>query len=294
MNILVIGETGQVARALVERASDRDNVTALGRPELDLTKKASVVSAVNKVRPDIIVNAAAYTAVDKAESDEDAAYLVNQDGPAVLAELCNSLSIPLVHYSTDYVFDGTAQNAYAEDAAPQPLGVYGRSKLAGEKAVADRLENHVVFRTAWVYSPFGNNFVKTMLRLASDRDVISVVEDQFGCPTSALDIADATLEVARQMVGGNIKPGIYHMCGQNDTNWYGFAKAIFEASEEFGGPSAKVEPIPSSQFPTPAKRPKNSRLNSAKLLNEYGVQLPDWRASTRACVRRILNERSAP
>jgi dTDP-4-dehydrorhamnose reductase len=290
MKLLIIGSTGQVARALVERARPGVEAVALGRPALDITDEASIRSAVADHKPDLVINASAYTAVDKAESDQDAAFAVNRDGPAILAKLCSQAGVPLIHYSTDYVFDGTKDGGYTANDPTAPLGVYGRSKLAGEQAIADAMDKYVILRTAWVYSPFGGNFVKTMLRLAADRDELTIVADQYGCPTSALDIADATLTVAGKVFAGEDHFGVYHLCGTGETNWHGLASEVFAVSAELGGPSAVAKPIPSSKYPTPAARPANSRLDCKSLEADYGIRMPHWRDSVRGCVVRLINE----
>ncbi|MEM5515323.1 dTDP-4-dehydrorhamnose reductase [Henriciella sp. AS95] len=294
MTILVIGNKGQVARALVERAGGDVDVVALGRPALDITDETSIRAAFEAHEPDLVINASAYTAVDKAESDEAAAFAVNRDGPAHLANVCAETGTPLIHYSTDYVFDGSKHGAYVATDPTAPLGVYGRSKLAGEQAISAAMNNYVILRTAWVYSPFGGNFVKTMLRLAADRDELSVVADQYGCPTSALDIADATFVVARQILDGHGRYGTYHLCGSGETNWHGLASEVFAVSGDLGGPSATAKPIPAADYPTPAARPANSRLDGAGLKQDYGIQLPDWRESVRACVARLISEGTTP
>lgn len=290
MTILVVGHSGQVARAIAERAGLDYETVSLGRPDLDLTDKASISAALETTRPSIVINAAAYTAVDKAESDEEAAFAVNETGPAMLARACKAKGLPLIHYSTDYVFDGAKSDPYNENDPTSPLGVYGRSKLAGEQAIAQETDDFVILRTAWVYSPFGGNFVKTMLRLAGERDALNIVADQWGCPTSAIDIADATLAISNRFAAGEGLRGVYHLAAPDSTNWHGFAEAIFSVSEELGGPSAKASPISASDYPTPAARPANSRLDGTKLERDYGLRLPSWRDSMRQCVTRLLKE----
>lgn len=292
MRILVTGREGQVVRSLVERCSrTKHSVIALGRPQLDLAADpSSIVDAIKAARPDAIVSAAAYTAVDKAETDRDAAFAVNERGAGAVARAASELGVPFVHLSTDYVFDGTKTGAYVEDDPTGPTGVYGASKLAGERAVLADQPNAAVLRTAWVYSPFGANFVKTMLRLAADRDEIGVVADQRGNPTSALDIADGVIAVAEAMARSDDPKlrGIFHMTAEGDASWAEFAEAVFAASAALGGPSARVMPITTAQFPTPARRPENSRLDSTKLLQAYGIRLPAWQGSVRKVVSRLL------
>ena len=292
MLILVTGREGQVVRSLVERCRGTEHsVIALGRPELDLAADpSSIVDAIKAARPDAIVSAAAYTAVDKAETDRDLAFAVNERGAGALARAATELGVPLVHLSTDYVFDGARASPYAEGDPTGPTGVYGASKLAGEKAVLAAQPNAAALRTAWVYSPFGANFVKTMLRLAADRDEIGVVADQRGNPTSALDIADGVLAVTEVLVRSDHPKlrGIFHMTAEGEASWAEFAEAIFAASAALGGPSAKVKAITTAQFPTPARRPANSRLDSTKLLQAYGIRLPAWQGSVRKVVSRLL------
>ncbi|ATR19527.1 dTDP-4-dehydrorhamnose reductase (plasmid) [Roseomonas sp. FDAARGOS_362] len=297
MRIAVTGRDGQVARALRERAQAAGvSIVALARPELDLARPDTVLPALHAASADVVVNAAAYTAVDKAESEPDQAQLVNATGAGAVAAAAAKLGIPVIHLSTDYVFDGQLDRPYREDDATGPIGAYGRSKLAGEKAIAAaQPDDHVILRTAWVYSPFGVNFVKTMLRLAATRDEISVVADQHGSPTSALDIADAVLQVARNLLGSRDPAlrGVFHLSGSGYTHWAGFAAAIFEFSAHRGGPEARVKPIATAEYPTPARRPANSRLDCAKLARVHGITLPDWRLSSEACIGRLLPQAPA-
>ncbi len=287
MDLLVIGRSGQVAQSLAARAGARGDVvvTLLGRPTLDLSALSQLECALGDRRPDALINAAAYTNVDGAESDKDAAFALNAEAPAALASWAHDRGVPFVHLSTDYVFDGVKGTPYKEIDTPAPIGVYGASKLAGEQNVARANPDAIIVRTAWVYSPYGKNFVKTMLRLATDRDAVSVVADQRGRPTSALDIADGVIDVCLEGIEAG---GVYHMCGEGEATWADLAEAAFAESARLGGPSARVERIPSSAYPTPAKRPANSRLDCAKLEEVFGVVLPDWRASVKACVAQIL------
>jgi dTDP-4-dehydrorhamnose reductase len=292
LRIAVTGTKGQVAQALQERGPARGvEIVALGRPDLDLMAPETVGPALRAAKADVIVNAAAYTAVDKAESEPEISDAVNARGAGAVAAAAAALGVPVVHLSTDYVFAGDLDRPYREEDPTGPTGAYGRSKLAGEAAVAAASPEHVILRTAWVYSPFGANFVKTMLRLAGTRDAITVVADQHGSPTSALDIADAVIQVCSNLQsrhGDASLRGVFHMAGTGYTTWAGFARTVFEASAAHGGPAARVEPIPTSAYPTPARRPANSRLACGKLLAVHGVALPDWRASTRATVERLV------
>jgi len=282
MKIAVTGTAGQVVTSLIERgAAAGHEVIAIGRPDLDLADPASVVRAFEAAAPDVIVSAAAYTAVDKAETDSDLAHAVNGAGPGAVAQAAKALGVPLIHISTDYVFDGTLDRPYVESDPTGPTGVYGASKLAGERAVLDGHDNSAVLRVAWVYSPFGNNFVKTMLRLAGDRDELGVVGDQVGNPTSALAIADGIIQVATNMVSDSSPElrGVFHMTAPGEASWADFAQAIFAASAARGGPSASVRPIATADYPTPATRPANSRLDCGLIARTHGVILPDWRTS---------------
>lgn len=291
MRLAVTGREGQVVSSLLEAGQLAGvDVIAIGRPQLDLANPDTVVDAIAAAKPDIVVSAAAYTAVDQAEDEPDLAFAINAVGAGKVAEAAARLGVPVIHLSTDYVFDGSAPGAYVETDVTAPLGVYGASKFAGERAVAAAGPRHLILRTAWVYSPFGRNFVKTMLRLAADRDEISVVADQWGNPTCALDIADAILHAATMLHGdkGFGAFGTYHLAGTGETNWSGFARHILEASRVSGGPSARVRDITTADYPTKARRPANSRLSSAKFASAFGWSAPDWRLSTKAVVSRIL------
>lgn len=292
MRLVVTGREGQIARSLVERGSAAGHVVVpLGRPVLDLTGEAEAVAqAIEGAHADVVVSAAAYTAVDKAESEPDLAFAVNARGAGAVARAAQLLDVPLVHLSTDYVFDGTKPSPYTEEDEAAPTGVYGASKLAGERAVLGEQGNSAVLRTAWVYSPFGANFVKTMLRLAADRDEIGIVADQHGNPTSALDIADGVLAVAANLVGSNDPAlrGVFHMTADGDASWAEFADTIFAASAARGGPSARVKRIATADYPTAARRPANSRLDCGKLKRTHAVTLPNWRASAETVVARLL------
>ncbi|MBB6408264.1 dTDP-4-dehydrorhamnose reductase [Mesorhizobium sangaii] len=292
MRLVVTGREGQVASSLLEAGQRHPGVEviAIGRPELDLAKPDTVIDTIAAAKPDIVVSAAAYTAVDQAEDEPDLAFAVNAVGAGKVAEAAAQLGVPVIHLSTDYVFDGSASGAYVETDATAPRSVYGASKLAGEQAVAAANPRHLILRTAWVYSPFGKNFVKTMLRLAADRDEISVVADQWGNPTSALDIADAVLHAAATLHGNKSFAafGVYHLAGTGEANWSGFARHILDTSRVSGGPWARVRDIATMDYPTKARRPANSRLSSAKFASVFGWNAPDWRLSTEAVARRVL------
>lgn len=287
MKILVTGRDGQVAQSLAERHGGHELVFA-ARPDLDLADPASIERTVAAVNPALVISAAAYTAVDKAEDEPDLAMAVNGEGPGVLARAAAKIGAPVIHLSTDYVFDGSLDRPWREDDVVAPLGVYGATKLAGEQAVAASGATHAILRTAWVYSPFGANFVRTMLRLAETRDALTVVEDQFGCPTSALDIADGIMAVAAGLKDGRGANGIYHLAGTGETHWADFARAIFAESARRGGPVAEVTGIPSSGYPTRATRPANSRLDCTRMAQTFGYRAPRWEESLVLVMRRLL------
>jgi dTDP-4-dehydrorhamnose reductase len=258
---------------------------------LDLAGEAEeILKTIKAAEPEAIVSAAAYTAVDKAESESDLAFAINARGPGAVAQAAKALDVPLVHISTDYVFDGSKCTPYTEEDATGPTSVYGASKLAGEQAVLKGHRDSAVLRTAWVYSPFSANFVKTMLRLAEDREEVGVVADQLGNPTSALDIAAAVITVLENLERSDDATlrGVFHMTGSGEASWAEFAEAIFAASLSAGGPSAWVRAISTEEYPTPAKRPANSRLDSSKLARAHGVRLPHWRTSTEVVVKRLI------
>jgi dTDP-4-dehydrorhamnose reductase len=290
MRIAVTGLTGQVAASLLERAPCDVEVVAIGRPRLDLAMREAVLSTLRTARCDVIVNAAAYTAVDMAESKYDVALRVNGAGAGYVAEVAADLRVPLVHLSTDYVFDGALDRPYRENDPTGPTGVYGRSKLAGEQKIAAVHADHAILRTAWVYSPFGANFVKTMLRLGETRAEVRVVADQIGNPTSALDIADAVVAISRRLWADPAPAlrGIFHMTGGGEATWADFAEAVFAEAEKHGRGPVCVNRITTAEFPTAAKRPANSRLDNAKLQHAYGLVLPPWRDSLANCVARLL------
>ncbi|MDP3319328.1 MAG: dTDP-4-dehydrorhamnose reductase [Bosea sp. (in: a-proteobacteria)] len=294
MRVVVTGREGQVARALAERAAAAGaTVIAVGRPELDLERPQTIAPALAVARPDIVINAAAHTAVDLAESEEARAFAINAIGAGAVATAAAALGVPVIQISTDYVFEGAAPRPYGEADATGPVSAYGRSKLAGEQAVAAATPDHVILRTAWVYAPFGRNFVRTMLRLGEEREEVSVVSDQIGCPTSALDIADGALAVARNLLQAPTQPalrGLFHMAARGETDWAGFAQAIFAEAEAFGRRPVTVRRIATRDYPTPARRPANSRLDGTKLETEHGVRLPPWQGSLATCVARLLQQ----
>ena len=294
MRIAVTGRQGQVARALIERGGAVGvKILPLARPDIDLALPETIPAALSALQVDLVINAAAFTAVDLAEAQSERAFAINHRGAEAVAAAAASLKIPVVQLSTDYVFDGTLDRPYVESDPVNPINVYGRSKLAGELAVAATQPDHVILRTAWVYSPFGKNFVRTMLSLAGQRSEVSVVADQLGAPTNALDIADGVFVVARRLLeqpAASELRGIFHMTGGGQATWADFAEAIFAASQAVGGPFAKVNRIATSAYPTPAGRPANSCLDGGRLAAVYGLRLPSWRQSLPGSVSRLLQE----
>jgi dTDP-4-dehydrorhamnose reductase len=285
--ILVTGGAGQLASALAARA----DVHRVGRPEFDFDRPETIGETFRRNKPRIVINAAAYTAVDAAENDQEAAYRANRDGPAELARLCAAADVPLIHVSTDYVFDGAKTTPYVESDPVSPQGVYGASKLAGEQAVMEAGDQVVVLRTAWVYAATGKNFVRTMLTVGKTRDRLTVVADQVGCPTTADDLADAILGIVTLLDRDGWKPayrGVFHAAGTGDTSWHGLAVAAFEEAARHGARRPEVAPIATADWPTPAKRPANSRLDCSLLHQTFGLRMPHWRDSLTRTVDTIF------
>lgn len=280
MRILVAGGQGQVGSALAEIGQEQGlNLVSLGRSGLDITDEDAISAAFDNYQPELLINAAAYTAVDKAESEIGLAYAVNETSTALLADACALANIPMLHISTDYVFDGSKDGLYNEDDSVNPLTVYAKSKEAGERALRERVERHIILRTSWVFGVQGNNFVKTMVRLAKERERLAVVADQFGGPSSARSIAAALLEIAAQFEQtGEVAWGTYHYCQKPYVSWHQFAHAIVERATEMGLVNHPVElaPIPSSEYPTPVTRPGNSRLDTTKIESEFGLMVSSW------------------
>lgn len=280
--ILILGRVGQVGWELRRKLACLGPIVSLDYPEIDFTQLDSLRDAVYKAEPQVIINAIAYTAVDKAETEPERAMAINGIAPGVLAELALEMGALLVHYSTDYVFDGTGFVARHEADTPGPLNVYGRTKLAGDEAIQTSGCEHLIFRTSWVYGARGNNFLLTMLRMAKERDRLSIVSDQIGAPTTSECIAQATADVLAQILtqhrrGIGSRSGIYNMTNGGETSWHGFAEQIFaEAHKVLGTPIPTLEAIPTSLFPRPAARPMNSRLAHQKLADTFGIQLPSW------------------
>jgi len=290
--MLIAGCQGQVAQALMELAPARPEITALavGRPALDLCRPASVHSALSSAEPDVMINTAAYTEVDRAEAEPEAAFALNAEGARIFAEIAARRGVPVIHLSTDYVFDGLKQAPYREEDEPAPKSVYGRSKLAGEQAVAAANPRHVILRTSWIHGPHGTNFVKTMLARARKEASLDVVEDQVGCPTYAPHLAAAILDIAARITAEKdaARWGVYHAAGGGAASWFDLAKAALELSARLGGPSAEVRPTRAAAYPTPAPRLADARLDCGKLDEVFGVRLPHWSAGLEACVARLL------
>jgi len=293
MRVLVTGGSGQLATALVAAARGRSlDLRRVGRPEFDFDRPQSVKAAFSDAAPWLVINAAAYTAVDAAEEDAEAAARANRDGPALLAELCAQTGAQLIHISTDYVFDGLKGAPYVETDPTSPTGVYGTTKLAGEQAVLAALPRALVLRTSWVYAPTGRNFVRTMLNAAKKTDRLRVVADQRGCPTTAADLAKAILAIAERVATGQSAPGgIYHAAGSGWTTWHGLACATFLEASRHGAPVPAVDAISTADWPTPAGRPPDSRLDCGKLARTFGLRLPDWRVSLGRTVDAIFSTR---
>jgi dTDP-4-dehydrorhamnose reductase len=283
MKILVTGKNGQVGRCLVKQLSTMPDVTllALDRDQLDITDPINVNNLVAEFIPNIIINAAAYTAVDKAEQERELAYAINRDGPYNLAVAANNINATIIHISTDYVFAGDSLAAYVESDNTEPQSEYGRSKLAGEQAVERACSRHIILRTGWAFAEHGHNFVNTMLRLSKTTDTLDVVADQFGGPTYAADIANAIMIITKQLADGNQAYGLYHYSGFPYVSWHAFAENIFELALAQGvlKQSIQVNPITTPDYPTPAKRPANSRLNCHKIKQEFGIVQSDWQAA---------------
>ena len=288
--ILLLGKDGQVGWELQRALAPLGLLTAVNRSECDLADAAQVQAVLERVEPEVIVNAAAYTAVDQAEADQATARRINVDAVAELALYAREMGSLLVHYSTDYVFDGSKAEAYVEDDLTNPLSVYGRTKLDGEHKIRDALCRHLIFRTSWVYAARGGNFARTMLRLASERAALNVIDDQIGAPTSAELIADVTAHALRDVLSGRAPGGTYHLAAAGETSWYGYAKFVTERARAQGLPLALaadgLKPIPASEYPLPAKRPQNSRLNTQLLERSFALKMPQWEDG----VARVLDE----
>jgi len=274
MKILLAGRTGQVGSELERALAPLGEVFSFDERQLDLTDPAAIVSRVRDVKPEVIVNAAAYTAVDRAESEPEAAFLVNAAGPGFLAAEAKALGALLVHYSTDYVYDGTKASSYTEDDTPNPLSVYGKSKLAGDRAIQAAGCRYLILRTSWIYGPHGHNFFLTMLRLAREREEIRVVDDQHGAPTSSIALAAATANILRRH--GADATGLFHLTAAGETTWFGFAEAIIEIARAKLSRVPRLVPISTTEYKAPAPRPANSVLSCAKVRSALGIEIPAW------------------
>lgn len=286
MKIVVCGRNGQVAQALQAQLVGLGELHVLGREQLDLAQPEALRGPLRQLAPDLIINAGAYTAVDQAEHEPERAFAINAHGPGVLAEEAARLGAPLIHYSTDYVFDGSKATPYTEQDAPNPLGVYGQSKLAGEQAIAAVAGQHLILRTSWVYSLYGRNFLLTLQRLLQEKPQLRIVDDQIGAPTWAGSIAASTRVLVERWQAGQAGAwGTYHLTAQGETSWFGFAQAIAEQLKAQGLPCAELLPIPSSNYPTPARRPLNSRLDCSRLAHEWHIRLPHWQQALIDCLK---------
>lgn len=291
MHILVTGKNGQVATALRYAAESKGiRISFLSRPDIDLSKPESLATPIRSVRPDVIVSTAAYTAVDRAEVEADLAMTINGVAAGELAHIAAALKAPLIHLSTDYVFAGDKAAPYAENDQADPINVYGRSKLAGEKAIIAEWADHAILRTSWVYSPYGSNFVRTMLRLSEGQNEVRVVNDQLGSPTYAPEIARAILAIAARLREDRSEHlrGIFNLTASGETTWAGFAEAIFSGLALRHGPTVKVNAIPTVEYPTLARRPANSRLSGEKLLRVHNIGLEDWMTSLDRCLDALI------
>jgi len=290
MKLLVIGSNGQLGWELDRQGRAFSvEMVSLDLPKVDITDPQDISAAVMAVKPDLVINASACTAVDKAETEQELAFAINRDGPGYLAASCAEAGIPLIHISTDYVFDGAKKEPYLETDPISPLGVYGKSKAEGEAKVRHHLKEYIIIRTAWLYGINGNNFVKAMLRLGKEKEILRVVADQYGCPTCAADFAEAILTIAKQInERHDIAWGTYHFCGAGETTWHGFAEKIFELARQYDSFAVKkVIPVTTAEYPTPARRPFNSVMNCSMLTKEFGIVPPPWSESLSLMVKNL-------
>ena len=292
MKILVIGSNGQLGWELCSKGTEKGfDIIPLDLPDFDITNRSEVNKAVSQAGASLVINAAAYTAVDEAESEQELAFAVNRDGPAYLASSCAENGIPLIHISTDYVFDGNKKGPYLETDTVSPLGVYGKSKAGGEAEVRDRLPSHIILRTAWLYGVHGHNFVKTILGLGREKELLRVVDDQYGCPTYAADMAEAILIIAARLQDvGDIPYGTYHYCAKGVTTWYGFAETIIEMARRHVPLEVKtVKPITTQEYPTLTKRPGNSVLDCSLIERYFGIRCRPWQEGLALMIERLLS-----
>lgn len=294
MKILVTGKNGQVGHELLRSLASLGEVVATDVEECDLTDSAAIISLVEKLKPSLIVNAAAYTAVDKAEVEPETAYAINSRAPKVLAAQANLLHIPIIHYSTDYVFDGTKDGFYDEADLANPQSIYGKSKWQGEKNIRAMCHQHVILRTSWVFGVHGSNFLKTILKLAQEREELKIVADQFGAPTSARLLADSTAVIAQALLNGEKgKYGTYHLVAHGETTWHGYASKVVKLAHQLGAKiklqANDVKPIGTESYPLPAPRPKNSRLSTEKIELNFGIKMQDWSIDVEQVLKLIIN-----
>lgn len=299
MRLLVVGRDGQIARSLREVAAKRNDLVlqSVARPDADLLRPGTVTAAISQFRPDLVVNAAAYTAVDKAEEEPDLAFAVNRDGAREVAAAASTEHVPIIHFSTDYVFDGRKSGSYEEQDPPNPQNVYGRSKLEGERAVMSANVQHIVLRTSWVYAPFGANFVRTIWRKLVKGEGLRIVNDQTGCPTYAPDLAEATIRLGLRLMRSGWRsdyPGITHIAGRDALTWYDFARLIAKKCPAAAAASSEIAPVPSSEYSARAIRPANSRLSTKRLQSVFDIRLPALERSLDDCLCRISQEFGGP
>ena len=296
MKILLLGKNGQIGWELQRSLAPLGEVIALDRHSQDfcgdLSNLQGLAATVQQLRPDVIVNAAAHTAVDRAESESDLAHTINALAPGILAQQASKLGAWLIHYSTDYVFDGSGSRPWVETDTPAPLSVYGRSKLEGERLIAEHCQRHLILRTSWVYAARGGNFAKTMLRLAQERERLTVIDDQFGAPTGAELLADVTAHAIRQLMHRPQDAGLYHLAAKGEITWNGYAKHVIAQAQRTHHAikivANEIAGVPTSDFPTPARRPHNSRLDSTRLQHVFGLSLPDWQQGVDRMLAEIL------
>jgi dTDP-4-dehydrorhamnose reductase len=292
MKIFLAGSKGQLGRALLRQATDSFDILPMDLPELDIQDRNQLDTVFADFGPAMVINAAAYTNVDQAETEKELAFAINRDAVANLAALCHRMAIPLIHISTDFVFNGQKCSPYLENDPIDPVSVYGKSKAAGEKAIRSRLKTHIIIRTAWLYGVDGRNFVKTMLRLSQEKEIISVVADQCGCPTSAFDLAGAIWMLARQFANtGKLAWGTYHYCGRGQTTWHGFTQTILEmAAVHLPVKTTMVKPVTTAQYPTPAARPAYSVLDCNLIAQRFGIKPPPWQESLLRVIAELMDK----
>lgn len=294
MKILVTGKNGQVGNELQRSLAPLGEVVAVDVEDYDLTDTTTIVSLVEKIKPSLIVNPAAYTAVDKAEGEPEIAFAINATAPKFLAAQANLMHIPIIHYSTDYVFDGLKDGVYFENDPVNPQSIYGKTKWQGEKNVRAMCSKHIILRTSWVFGAHGGNFLKTILKLAQESDELKIIADQFGAPTSARLLADSTAEIAKQLLNGDAatKAGTYHLVASGETTWHGYASKVVELANQLGVKTKiqaqNIQPIPTEAYPLPAPRPKNSRLNTQKIRNTFGIEIPDWSLDVEQVLKQVI------